>query len=86
LCASISDIDAVNAYNLYPNPSKGNFTIVASTIMNNLHIYNELGMLVKEIENVNSTNYVVKSTFEKGVYFVYSTSEVGTRVQKLIID
>jgi hypothetical protein len=43
-------------------------------------------MLVKEIEKVNASQFEVTTAFEKGVYFVYATSEVGTHVQKLIIE
>jgi hypothetical protein len=43
-------------------------------------------MLVKEIEKVNATQFEVNTAFVKGVYFVYATSEVGTNVQKLIIE
>jgi len=43
-------------------------------------------MLVKEIEKVNTTQFEVNTAFDKGVYFVYATSEVGTHIQKLIIE
>ena len=85
-CANVTELALETAVQVYPNPSKGNFTVVASSILNDIRIYNELGLLVKEVEKVNATTLEVKSTFEKGVYFVYSTSEVGTHVQKLIID
>jgi photosystem II stability/assembly factor-like uncharacterized protein len=85
-CANVSELALEAAFQVYPNPSKGNFTVIASSVLNDIRIYNELGMLVKEFEKVNASTYEVKSTFEKGVYFVYSTSEVGTHVQKLIID
>jgi photosystem II stability/assembly factor-like uncharacterized protein len=85
-CANVSELELANTFQVYPNPAKSNFTINSSSAVNNIHIYNELGMLVKAIENVNGTNYEVKTSFEKGVYFIYATSEVGTYVQKLIID
>ncbi len=85
-CASISELSTETKFQVYPNPSKGNFTVNTSTLVNNIRIYNELGMLVKEIEKVNTTQFEVNTTFEKGVYFVYATSEAGTHVQKLIIE
>ena len=85
-CASISELTTENTFQVYPNPSNGNFKVNASTILNNIRIYNELGMLVKEIEKVNATQFEVNTTFEKGVYFIYATSEVGTHVQKLIVE
>jgi len=60
--------------------------MAAATSLNNIRIYNELGMLVKEIEKVNATQFEVNTSFDKGVYFVYATSEVGTHVQKLIVE
>lgn len=85
-CASISELSTETKFQVYPNPSNGNFTVNASTFVNNIRIYNELGMLVKEIEKVNATQFEVNTSFEKGVYFVYATSEVGTHVQKLIVE
>ena len=85
-CASISELTTETAFQVYPNPSNGNFTVNASTLVNNILIYNELGMLVKEIEKVNASQFEVTTAFEKGVYFVYATSEVGTHVQKLIVE
>ena len=85
-CASISELTTETKFQVYPNPSNGNFTVNASTLVNNIRIYNELGMLVKEIEKVNATQFEVNTAFEKGVYFVYATSEVGTHVQKLIVE
>ncbi len=85
-CASISELTSENTFQVYPNPSKGHFTVNTSTLVNNIRIYNELGMLVKEIEKVNATQFEVNTAFEKGVYFVYATSEVGTHIQKLIIE
>ena len=85
-CASISELTTETAFQVYPNPSNGNFTVNASTLVNNILIYNELGMLVKEIEKVKASQFEVNTAFEKGVYFVYATTEVGTHVQKLIIE
>ena len=86
VCSGVSVLSTENAFQVYPNPSKGNVTVNATSSLSNIRIYNELGMLVKEIEKVNTTNFEVKTTFDKGVYFVYATSEVGTTVQKLIIE
>jgi len=85
-CANISELTTATLVQVYPNPSKGNFTINASTVVNNIRIYNELGMLVKEIEKVNATQFEVKTAFDKGVYFVYATTEVGIHIQKLIVE
>lgn len=85
-CASISELSTETKFQVYPNPSNGNFTVNASTFVNNILIYNELGMLVKEIEKVNATQFEVNTAFDKGVYFVYATTEIGTHVQKLIIE
>jgi photosystem II stability/assembly factor-like uncharacterized protein len=85
-CASISEVSTETAFQIYPNPSKGNFTVNAYKLVNNIRIYNELGMLVKEIEKVNATQFEVNTAFDKGVYFVYATTEVGTHVQKIIVE
>jgi photosystem II stability/assembly factor-like uncharacterized protein len=81
-CASISEVSTETAFQIYPNPSKGNFTVNAYKLVNNIRIYNELGMLVKEIEKVNATQFEVNTAFDKGVYFIYATSEVGHMCKK----
>jgi hypothetical protein len=41
-CAGISELTTETAFQVYPNPSNGNFTVNASTLVNNILIYNEL--------------------------------------------
>lgn len=85
-CAGISEFALETMVKVFPNPSKGNFTLASATLMNNIRIFNELGMLVKEIIDVNNYSVELVTTFERGVYFVYATTEVGANVQKLIIE
>jgi photosystem II stability/assembly factor-like uncharacterized protein len=85
-CASISELTAKTLFQVYPNPCKGNFTVATAALMNNIRIYNELGMLVKEINDVKTSCVELVTRFERGVYFVSATTELGTNVQKLIVE
>ncbi|MDX1905266.1 MAG: S8 family serine peptidase [Thermonemataceae bacterium] len=78
-----------NAIGVYPNPTKGKFTVDLSKIntrANFISMYNSIGMLVysKNVEdkmpNFDLTN------LPKGVYFLYIDTEKGTAVKKIVIN
>ena len=85
-CANLSKINAISTIKLFPNPSKGNFTIQAPMLIYEVLIYNELGMLVSTTEKINTTSRTITTDLEKGIYLVYTTTELGTSVQKIIIE
>ena len=69
-----------NYFEIYPNPSMGNFTIKAIKQMN-LNLVNELGQVIKEIQlNDGNNNTVSASNLSSGIYFI-----VGKNINRKII-
>ena len=84
-CADINELVSKNLA-IYPNPTKGNFTIYAPSAIQTVVMFNELGMKVREFNTIQSETFEVKTELEKGVYFIHVTSDLGTYVEKLMID
>ena len=60
---------SLNASQVYPNPSNGNFTIISKTNLQNIAVYSQAGALVKTIKtNDSTTNEINISGLAKGVY------------------
>jgi photosystem II stability/assembly factor-like uncharacterized protein len=84
-CADINELASKNLA-IYPNPTKGNFAIHAPSNIQTVVMFNELGMKVREFNTIQSETFEVKTELETGVYFIHVTSELGTQVEKLMID
>jgi photosystem II stability/assembly factor-like uncharacterized protein len=84
-CVGIKEVNATKAQ-VYPNPSKGNISINAPATIQQVVIYNELGMKVKEIQYVNKTDMELETVFIAGVYFVHIEHANGKHIEKLIIE
>jgi photosystem II stability/assembly factor-like uncharacterized protein len=84
-CVGIKEVNATKAQ-VYPNPSKGNISINAPATIQQVVIYNELGMKVKEIQCVNKTDMELETVFIAGVYFVHIEHANGKHIEKLIIE
>ena len=76
--------DKVNAFNIYPNPTTGNFAVVGNDIAK-VEVYNLLGQMVfaqqgNEIVYINATNW------NKGIYLVNVTNQKGAvETTKLVV-
>ena len=84
-CADINELASKNLA-IYPNPTKGNLTIHAPSNIQTVVMFNELGMKVREFNAIQSETFEVKTELETGVYFIHVTSDLGTHVEKLMID
>jgi hypothetical protein len=74
-------------FELFPNPTKGNFTIQANETINGVRIYNVVGALVKDIANVNNNNLVIDADqMEAGVYVVNVELASGIQTSRLIVE
>ena len=75
--------NVVNAYNIYPNPTSGQVTIVGENI-SYIAIYNSVGQLINVVKNNN--NVVDMSAYESGVYFFNIVDNAGaSSVQRVVV-
>ena len=77
-----------NTFNIYPNPTKGIFTI-SSNINSpyNITIYDVLGKVIYQKENeTNDSTQIDIGNVKKGIYFVSIVSENERVVKRLVIN
>ena len=76
-------------FQAYPNPSNGVFkfsTNIPFASSTRIKIYNSLGQLLFERENVDFTEQLDLSNYSKGMYILELQSEELISTQKLIIE
>lgn len=79
----------LNATQIYPNPSKGVFTVQSKTTLDKISIYSQTGVLVKTIENYNSSSETIEvdvQNLQTGVYLVELQNAAEKSWKKIIID
>lgn len=76
------------AFNLYPNPNHGVFTISGNKQIEEIVIYNMLGELTKSYSNItsNGSTTIDISNIEAGVYFVEIRTAESSVVKKVTVD
>lgn len=82
--ASISSPDGVHPLNLYPNPSQGHFTLQLLAGSGFMTVEDMLGRLI-----VNSSIEAGMTSFsidQPGVYMVTVSTNLGTWVQKIMVN
>lgn len=78
---------SLNASEIYPNPSKGEFIVKTKTYLEKINIYSLTGALVRTIE-VNSSNESVKvndNGVQAGIYLIELVNENEKSWKKIII-
>ncbi len=89
-CYTVSGLGVLNHkldFNLFPNPTSSNITLEFSNKVNELsiHLTNDLGQLVKEIEINNKKSMVIDmSNLSDGIYFLHISDNDETTVTKVI--
>jgi hypothetical protein len=75
-------------YNLFPNPTAGEFTLEGDVDGAEVMIYNTLGQQVKYIVRSRTAGDIQFdcNAFAKGVYFIHIKLNDQTRMQKLVIE
>lgn len=82
----INEVKAIDAVNLFPNPTKGLVTVSASENLKSLQVYNVTGELMLNVTNLNSkTTTVDLQLFAKGLYFMRTETKDGKSITKKII-
>ena len=86
----INEIDLTNSIEIYPNPSKGNFTInMVNTKADKMlvTVYDMMGSTIHEFKNINSIPCKVDlNDLSNGVYYVKIDSGDKTITKKIIIS
>lgn len=85
------DFDEKNSFSMYPNPSKGQFSIVFATYLSSysVDVLDQSGRVV--LSNKFDNQIALEQTidlgnFSSGVYFVRVYSDLGSVVKKIIIQ
>ncbi len=82
--AGLNTLQAAKLIEMYPNPTKGNVTIQAPSLISKVEVMNSLGQLMISKE-VNSANVQLDlSTLNKGVYLVQLYTSAGPIIKKLV--
>lgn len=86
-CLSVDEIqlNSVVYFEIYPNPSNGDFTIV-SVIAGSFDILNELGQMIKTVKTTETNgNKVQVANMPNGVYVVSGIFNGNTVIRKMIV-
>ena len=72
---------------VYPNPSNGTININSSNLLVKAALVDLNGRLIQDIKfiGINMSQQLNFSTLNKGIYFLTITTELGSRVEKLVI-
>jgi hypothetical protein len=79
---------SLNASQVYPNPSNGNFNVKTKTTLNKINVYSQVGALVKTIE-VNDASDAVEvnvSGLQTGVYLLELVNATEKSWKKVIVE
>lgn len=80
---------SLNATQIYPNPSKGIFTVESKTTLDIINVYSQTGVLVKTFEVVDNSsgNFEVNlQGFQTGVYLLELQNATEKSWKKILID
>lgn len=78
---------SLNATQVYPNPSKGNFTVKTKTTLERINVYSQTGSLVKAIDVDNQEEVEVNmSGLQTGVYLLELQNSTEKSWKKIIIN
>ena len=79
---------SLNASKLFPNPTKGDFTIQTKTFLNTVNIYTQTGAFVKSIEVENGDENVDINIvgLQTGVYLLELVNDTQKSWKKVIVN
>ena len=85
----VNDVNAINAFNVYPNPNTGAFVVTLGELEGAVEIslYDTKGVLVTVVDTSNpTTQFDIDVTgIAEGVYFVHVKNGEYTSTQKVVI-
>ena len=72
---------------LYPNPANGMVSVQANENLNEIRVYNALGMLVNTINASGMAQTIDVTSYANGVYFIQMNTESGvTATRRLMVS
>lgn len=78
---------SLNATQIYPNPSNGNFTITAKTSLQTINIYTHTGSFVKSIDAKNAQSLEVNiEGLQTGIYLIELLNDTDISWKKISIN
>lgn len=78
---------SLNAALIYPNPSKGMFTVKAKSALKTINIYAQTGALIKSVQPALPENTLINvEGLPTGIYLVELLNETDTSWKKVIIE
>jgi hypothetical protein len=86
---SVSEINKVNTFGVYPNPSDGifNITLNDADVAIKVEVFSSIGQLIQtKFLNNNSSSEIVISDQPKGVYIIRLHTEKGVKMRKVILE
>ncbi len=82
------DFEGNSSFLAFPNPTQGKLTIVASHVTNKIEVtvYNALGQIMFEEEDLNTDRLELDFDVSRGMYFVTVTTSFGSETLKILKD
>jgi len=82
-CAGISEASALNGISVFPNPTSGVVTVIASNGNNRAEVLDITGRVVLS-QDLNSNNQIDLSTFASGVYHLRVSGNGAVSMTKIV--
>jgi hypothetical protein len=82
---STEDVDGFGSVQLYPNPAQNKFSIERDVDIKQIKMYNQLGQVVLEFDDIKSQPSYDISVLSKGIYFVELSSVQGKKTVKKLV-
>jgi hypothetical protein len=82
---SIQDVDGFGTVKLYPNPAQNEFSVESDVDIKQIKMYNQLGQVVLEFDDIKPQPSYNISVLSKGIYFVELSSVQGKKTVKKLV-
>lgn len=83
-----TDVKSINSvqFSVFPNPAKDFVTLSAASEIQKIQMYDLVGKLLLNVENLNSNELTLPITASPGTYFIKLSSKEGNGVQKIVVE